>query len=220
MLSEPYAIKSKHVPCHIFKDKCSIQLQNPIWYLRFCKKGSENIKRRKGSCFTAEIGTCFSFDLSRNFGKNVEERERERLIHCARLHYIVHSSFGNVVVISSFLKEWRDWCAIHLQRRMNNFLSNKYCTQLSLVLIAHNQSVQYSKIWKCTVSVFAPIPIIQFIKRKLINRAHNFYNRIFISLFILYSNIHYLFSHASLQTWSLEPSDFLNSFPVTPFLAI
>ena len=146
---------------HVFEDKCRIQLQNQIWYLRFCKKGSEKIKRRKGSCFTAEIGTCFSFDLSRNFGKNVEERERERA---------VNTLCPTALYCTFFF--WKCCCRLKFYEGMawlmynciqwTTFCSNNYCTQLSLVLIAHNQSVQDSETWKCTVPVFAPISIVQF----------------------------------------------------------
>ena len=103
------------------------------------------------------------------------ERESGQYIDCARLHSIVHSSFGNVVVVKSFMKEWRDWCTIvyNWEGEWTTFCSNNYCTQLSLVLIAHNQSVQDSETWKCTVPVFVQFKYTQgkYLKRQTLHRC-------------------------------------------------
>ena len=73
------------------------------------------------------------------------------------------------------MKEWRDWCTIvyNWEGEWTTFCSNNYCTQLSLVLIAHNQSVQDSETWKCTVPVFVQFKYTQgkYLKRQTLYRC-------------------------------------------------
>ena len=144
---------------HTFKDNCRIQLQNQISYLRLFKKEARRLKGERVLVSRRKSGLASALTC-RGISERMSKRERERL-HCARLHSVVYSSFGNAVVILSLNEEWRDWFAIHLRGRVNNFLSNKNCTKLSLVL-AYNESVQNSDKLKCTVSVFALISIVQF----------------------------------------------------------
>ena len=73
------------------------------------------------------------------------------------------------------MKEWRDWCTIvyNWEGEWTTFCSNNYCTQLSLVLIAHNQSVQDSETWKCTVPVFVQFKYTEgkYLKRQTLHRC-------------------------------------------------
>ena len=92
---------------HVFEDKCRIQLQNQISYLRLFKKEARRLKGERVLVSRRKSGLASALTC-RGISERMSKRERERLIHCARLHSIVHSSFGNVVVVKSFMKEWRD----------------------------------------------------------------------------------------------------------------